>query len=1357
MASERSKKTRSIGNYLNDLNKRVSTIDKNTTVNSTGSVATDSLATESITADTISDRSITVDKLDSSSLSSDANPQKVPALLKNVDYWSQVQVDGVKTIVDAYFGDYGVQNIEATEDGIILAPERATPVAITSYELSSSGVVTLATNVAHDYEIGDTITVYQLGSPFDGRWDIVEVPTTASLAYSIANFYEPKVSYKDGLEDGGIVSFGDGNFGSTSNTIYYTITSKSCIDGVATFTIDNNLEADYSVGHGLEVGYVVDVQGSGSPYDGTHIITEIPENEISTIKCSIVGSVVEKIDTAFPLTSATSDGAGSVKYIFEETLTNPYEAVTNEPIHIYGFTPTTALNITGTISQAYSPSEFSVISNASDPAGTVSTGGMAITAFVKVDAEARLFLTGRNTIPDSRSVSLSWISDKPVDVYAAYWTKNQVGGVNLPTLVKIDDVYSTEVSRVTIRDEYFGEIPVPADYYNPSREISKLQGAYSYYWEVPPAAESYTIFAEVLPGKDPVLLKEFYVFENVGDIGHKIERVVAVSLDNSVATVYTATTHPYQAGDRVTLYGVGIVDPALENIFTIDSVDPNANYFTINAYGIVTRTETLDADLDVAPFYVSGTVVGGPEKHQSATLAPSGFGIIGADGSQAVVLTEDKTDNYLSIYNANSVAVASISNTGDGTFSNVAAQIITADGVGTTLDPVETVISKNVTSDLATITEGSFTKAAISNLSTYGITANNITVSSGFTASDVYSSSANTYIVGTFANARYNNTVYTGSSYMDRLARGVIYHSYWDIPTTSIPSGIMYYGLANGTFTLESGRAYQMFVGAGGLRLTPNQNVAMELLLSPAPIKVSDTNEFGRLSFVLPTSGGASQYFRDMIGYFQSVPATGSTFTGGVTTNLTSATISSWSKTTGSTTVAVTLSNSTPLTSYLKTGDYVSISNVVPSISSESVYYNGIFPITKTSSTTFTYTHGGATTTSASNSAGNVVLVEPQLLDTAATFSNTSGATSTANTVSFAINNYFVPGQRVSVTGFSAPNTAWNVTDAFITSANATSFTVSSTAIAGVCTSPCVTATVTWTNNQLEVNKTVLPAQTTIYWILRLRHGSTTTAVSNIITTGHPAGIFSISDMGQAKTLTYSAPTQDWVTGFPPALKAGAGTAYVPPAATQTATVTNVVTTNVVTVTSSGSAYYDNFGKGDYGTSDPYANEQSLYQGNAGTSSGTKKSQVVFTAYTLPKPTAPNANVTISNTTVTKVEVYLRNRHSYNASGLTTRIGISTGTTLGTSITTSGVTAGPAVTSTTFTKGQGKWVTLGSGTHTYANTTTLRSILISLTDQNPITYDSTAANYGYFDGDLQSDPPKLRITYTYTTSTTTYS
>jgi hypothetical protein len=751
-------------------------------------------------------------------------------------------------------------------------------------------------------------------------------------------------------------------------------------------------------------------------------------------------------------------------------------------------------------------------------------------------------------------------------------------------------------------------------------------------------------------------------------------------------------------------------------------------------------TTTANANVSV-----NGSVLGGYKKHQSTFVTPSGLKIAPLTGD-GVNLTEDKTDNYLAIYNANSVSVASISNTGAGTFASVDAETITGSNVGTTLEPVETAVISN-----ATIAYTSITNASIYNLATYGITANNITVSAGITAPDVYSNSANTYIVGTFANATYSNgTAYTGS-YMDRLARGVIYQAYWDIPTINVPSGATYFGLAYGTMNLEENRAYQIHVGTEGIKYSPNTNVNLELLMSDQPIQLSATTSLVRMSQPLRANAAAytilNQNFRNMTGYFVTNPRTGSTFTNSVTTNLTSGTITSWTKGTGSNTTTVTVANANTLIYYLKTGDLVSTNNM------GNTYYHGIYQITETGNNTFTYEAINAPGLSGSGSTGDFALVEPQMVNLAASFTGTAVATSTTNTITYGIRNYFIPGQRITVSGFT-PNTLWNVSDAFVTAATSSSFTVSSNAIGNTCTSPCTTATVVWTGNQLQANKTVLPSKTPLYWILRLRHDTATSANVAFTTIGNPQGSLVVTDIGQEKSLSYAAPNQaattEWTTGFPPGLLSGSGT-YTPPVNTNT--VTTVTTyTGTMTINAIASAYYDNYGKGDSGTSDPYANEQSLYQGNPGTASGTKKSIVVFSAISW-------TGIPTENRAVTKVEVYLRNRHSYNSGGLTTKIGVHGNTSssysnLPASIPTTNITS-YAPTTTTFTKGQGKWVTLSNTVNSFALSSGLRGVVISLTDNSPITYDSTLANYGYFDGDLQSDPPRLRITYSYTVTTTT--
>jgi len=272
-----------------------------------------------------------------------------------------------------------------------------------------------------------------------------------------------------------------------------------------------------------------------------------------------------------------------------------------------------------------------------------------------------------------------------------------------------------------------------------------------------------------------------------------------------------------------------------------------------------------------------------------------------------------------------------------------------------------------------------------------------------------------------------------------------------------------------------------------------------------------------------------------------------------------------------------------------------------------------------------------------------------------------------------------------------------------------------------------------------EVGK--LPAGVPIRWLLRLRHGSTPSY--NITTDfGTPSGTqqmeLSVLDVGQAKTAVNV--TKVGITGLLDLTftSSSGGTG----GGTNTTTYTKTQTVNA-----SDSAYYDNYGKGT-GTSDPYAYRYSLYQGNPGTASGVKKSAVLFPAF------ANNIPSGATDVTVTRVEVYLRNRHSYNSGGLTAYIGVHDSSSLGSSVPDSPNGFTPVT--STFTRGQGKWVTLTSNSASAIalafrpGSQTARGILLGITNSSGTdAYYNGLPNYGYFDGNTMADEPRLRVTYTY--------
>jgi hypothetical protein len=587
------------------------------------------------------------------------------------------------------------------------------------------------------------------------------------------------------------------------------------------------------------------------------------------------------------------------------------------------------------------------------------------------------------------------------------------------------------------------------------------------------------------------------------------------------------------------------------------------------------------------------------------------------------------------------------------------------------------------------------------------------------------------------------------------------------------------------------------------MRANPNAACAFEILFSTTPMRLADDVGLAHMAYVLPTqatSNISNNYWRDLVGHFYSISPTP------VAANTTIFEISTWSRASGNANIVINVSNAAA-GAYLQsnaansTKMYVGI-NVNNSTYNSSI--NGTYELTKISNTQFRIV-SASTTLISSQSGGTLTLVDPIMTNTQATFNRTSVVgTSDGTNHTYQIENLFQSGQLVDVV---SSNSLWTVSgtivsananafvinpqtasgtaavsktglvatlssgntqvllttgntsglsngqylyktsgtgafgnsgNVYITSiTNSTHFTVStahatsgSTTFNAVGALPAAntnTSTITadWSDKQVQLHKNYLPSQTDIYYILRLRHGAVTSGEYPIVIGENPNGLMAVTDLGQAKEITFAGQDAGWTDGLPP----GYGLA--------TTTETTVVTVTQ-TLNASDSAYYDNYGKGT-GLTDPYAYRYSLYQGNPGTASGIKKSAVLFPSFTF--------NGT-NGLTITKLEVYLRNRHSYKSSGLTAYIAAHKSTSLGTSVPLAD-DACPRV-ATTFTKGQGKWVELPSTWYsTFTSGGGGRGILLGVTDENPDTYYNGLDNYGYFDGYTMSDAPQFRITYQY--------
>jgi hypothetical protein len=320
--------------------------------------------------------------------------------------------------------------------------------------------------------------------------------------------------------------------------------------------------------------------------------------------------------------------------------------------------------------------------------------------------------------------------------------------------------------------------------------------------------------------------------------------------------------------------------------------------------------------------------------------------------------------------------------------------------------------------------------------------------------------------------------------------------------------------------------------------------------------------------------------------------------------------------------------------------------------------------------------------------------------------SSVIAASAASGTVTYivAAGHSFTPGMRVTITGMNP--TAYNLTNVAIASVTATQIRITNAATGSFVSGGTITG----------YDPRFLPAGQRIYWAVMI-HTVATVATFNLVGTNLADGQsnlnVTVEDVGQAIQSEAS---------FVGALSSG--------------TPSTTVLTGTKTITATESGYWDNYGRGDSGTSDPYANQYSLYQGNPGTASGTKKSAVEFPTLGLP-----------SGATITGMRLYLKNRHTYDGS-LKAYVGAHNTAELGSTLP-SPVTS-CAIVSRTYSSGEGAWITLPSSWYSVFAAGNAKGVLLGLTGFT--TYESTKSNYGYFDGvgTGMTAPPKLEITYQYT-------
>jgi hypothetical protein len=1003
---------------------------------------------------------------------------------------------------------------------------------------------------------------------------------------------------------------------------------------------------------------------------------------------------------------------------------------------------------------------------------SVSTEGILFSPLNGVaGGEARLYLTGRMPVPKSRKIYATWNNTATIGLKAVYWDSvtplavSKVGisdgvvtvttttdhGLSIGSPVKItscgvdyDGIYivddtpsattftyaASSTSAQNINENFLAiEGRAALEVFNYEYLENKISITF------PDTAGEYAIYAELGSESSPRTLTEAKVFEVIGSgqtpiISANVNNKVIVS---NVATLTTESDHSFKVDDIVNISG--IADSASVTTYSGSSnvltLYTSGNHYFLPGYSVTLANISAPTAIDgtytilstnTATSFAVSLPISNVSNTSVSTTATVSDGVF--NGQAKITATTSNTFSYSRTFTGGvpSTAVSPVGLAEVGKPRYAYAQYIVAAKSGS---------NSNVT---------------IYTESNHGFAVGETVTLSGFSDITLFTDTArlldNSFVVATTTDKSLSITI-SNSAYT---------LSYQAIPTTA-RKPLVYAG--NSETSVEMGPDGLRYISAGSGSVDTDLGTTADGYLGITRVdgqSVASIDATGGGTFSsLATDEDVLVSGTNLVGTFASASYNGSTYDGDILNRLARGSIYKATFSLGSssnTTYNVAVNTVVTTLGYGKFTvedgrDYlVSVSpgglRTNTNVTSAFEFVLSTAPMRADSLAPTHLATSIITTTAAGGEYAPLVAtysasVDPQMGNTSYT-ANITAISRATNTVTVTANSHgLVAGDYVSIantTSSNVPNTAYLGTFPVATVPNINAFTYVTTDSGTIANAAGGASTKV---SSYLYTPGLLPSNVDIYWLARIKASTSTAAAYTIsLPSYQPAGTpqmeVVVLDMGQAKASTVAA-------------KLGFSSGLLDVSVSYNAGTTNTRTLVSATqaVYASESAYYDNYGRGS-GTTDPYAYKYSLYQGNPGTSSGTKKSAVLFPTFTLPSGAA--------NVVVSKVEVYLKNSHSYWNSGLTAYIGVHSNSSLGTSI--PGITNYGVVTAS-FSKGGAKWVTLPSASYTAfkPGSQSARGIILGATDDNPDTFYSGIDNYGYFDGNSMSNEPQLRVTYTY--------
>lgn len=259
----------------------------------------------------------------------------------------------ISSIDDTFDGTYKISSTP-TSTTFTYKIERSTINTATIRSLFS-GVATITLTEDHGFSLGEQVVVSDVGANYDGTYTVTQIPSSTTFSYAKSASDETAILVTTG----------------TVIPIKRAVVARQLIGGVATLTT--------SSGHGFLTGESVTVSSLGASFDGSYVITSVPDTNTFTYSKASANVVFSVAGGSISSRAQSGTTASIITSSAHNFTSGQYVTINNMDSAASALNGTYIVSVTGSTTFTYTVlTSATIAAGAAQGATPYATGGFAL-------------------------------------------------------------------------------------------------------------------------------------------------------------------------------------------------------------------------------------------------------------------------------------------------------------------------------------------------------------------------------------------------------------------------------------------------------------------------------------------------------------------------------------------------------------------------------------------------------------------------------------------------------------------------------------------------------------------------------------------------------------------------------------------------------------------------------------------------------------------------------------------------------------------------------------------------------------------------------------------------------------------